>query len=182
MCNASEQIVIFKSADGKIFVDTHFDTDTAWLSLDQMAELFDRDKSTISRHIKKIFDEGELQRDSVVANFATTAADQKNYLSVQELHVLNNLVSAYFDLAELNAIEKHEMKMKDYVRELDTILSSAGRELLYNAEKISHEQAKNKAELEFKQYKAKTLEQVEEEYLRTINALEIKAKKESRKK
>ena len=53
--------------------------ETVWLSLDQMAELFQRDKSTISRHIKKIFEEGELQRNSVVANFATTAADGKVY-------------------------------------------------------------------------------------------------------
>ena len=53
--------------------------ETVWLSLDQMAELFQRDKSTISRHIRKIFDEGELTRESVVANFATTATDGKIY-------------------------------------------------------------------------------------------------------
>lgn len=49
--------------------------ETVWLSLDQMAELFQRDKSAISRHIRNIFDEGELERESVVANFATTATD-----------------------------------------------------------------------------------------------------------
>ena len=53
--------------------------ETVWLSLDQMADLFQRDKSTISRHIKNIFREGELDRNSVVANFATTAADGKTY-------------------------------------------------------------------------------------------------------
>ena len=53
--------------------------DTVWLSIDQMAELFQRDKSTISRHIKNIFSEGELVRESVVANFATTASDGKTY-------------------------------------------------------------------------------------------------------
>ena len=58
---------------------TTFDEDTVWLSLEQMAELFQRDKSTISRHIKNIFEEGELQRNSVVANFATTASDRKTY-------------------------------------------------------------------------------------------------------
>lgn len=66
------QIIIFKTEDGKISVNAYFDKDSAWLSIDQMAELFDRDKSTISRHIKNIFDEGELVRDSVVANYATT--------------------------------------------------------------------------------------------------------------
>ncbi len=62
MSNTEKQIVIFRSDDGKISVDAHFDAETTWLSLDQMAELFDRDKSTVSRHIKNIFDEGELQR------------------------------------------------------------------------------------------------------------------------
>ena len=79
MSHPTTQIVIFSTADGKIAVDTHFDKETAWLSLDQMAALFDRDKSTISRHIKNVFEEGELQRDAVVANFATTAADEKTY-------------------------------------------------------------------------------------------------------
>lgn len=106
----------------------------------------------------------------------------KNYLNDKELRVLNNLVSAYFDLAELNAIEEREMRMTDYIRELDSILASAGRKLLDNAGKISHSQAENKARLEFKKYKSKTLEQVEVEYLKFINALENQAKKESRKK
>ena len=65
--------------DGLTKIETTFDEDTVWLSIDQMAELFQRDKSTISRHIKNVFSEGELQRESVVANFATTAADGKTY-------------------------------------------------------------------------------------------------------
>ncbi len=105
----------------------------------------------------------------------------KNYLSQKELRVLNNLVSAYFDLAELNAIEEREMRMEDYVRELDTILSSAGRKVLENAGKISHTEAKQKAKLEYKKYKAKTLAAVEKDYLKTINSLEKQAKIESRK-
>ena len=333
MSESNKQIIIFKSDDGKISVNAQFDAETAWLSLDQMAELFGRDKSTISRHIKNVFAEGELQPEAVVAKYATTAADgktyqvdyynldviisvgyrvkslrgtqfriwathilkeyltkgfalnderlknlgggnywkellerirdirssekvmyrqvlelyataidydpqsedsleffkivqnklhyaahghtaseviylrvdsdkpfaglsnfkgslptqaeamiAKNYLSAQELRVLNNLVSAYFDLAELNAIEQREMRMADYVRELDHILSSTNRKVLDNAGKISHAAAQNKARLEFRKYKAKTLDSVEEEYLKTIHALEKKAKTESRKK
>ena len=106
----------------------------------------------------------------------------KNYLSEQELRVLNNLVAAYFDLAELNAIEEREMRMKDYVRELDNILSSTGRNILENAGKISNTAAKEKARVEYKKYKAKTLDAVERDYLNTIAALEKQAKKESRKK
>lgn len=67
-------IIIYTAEDGLTKIDTTFDGDTVWLSIDQMAELFQRDKSTISRHIKNIFTEGELNRDSVVAKFATTAS------------------------------------------------------------------------------------------------------------
>ena len=106
----------------------------------------------------------------------------KNYLSEQELRVLNNLVAAYFDLAELNAIEHREMRMADYVRELDRILSSTGRKLLDNAGQVSRSNASEKAKLEYRKYKAKTLDKVEKDYLEAISALEKRAKKESRKK
>lgn len=333
MSDAGRQIIIFRADDGKISVNVQIDAETVWLSLDQMADLFDRDKSTISRHIKNVFTEGELQPEAVVAKFATTAADRKtyqvdyynldviisvgyrvkslrgtqfriwatnilkeylkkgfalnderlknlgggnywkelldrirdirssekvmyrqvlelyatatdydpksdaslqffkivqnklhyaahghtaseviylrvdsdkpfaglsnfkgsqptlseamiakNYLSEQELRVLNNLVSAYFDLAELNAIEQREMRMADYVRELDNILSSTGRKVLEKAGKISHDAAMEKATLEYRKYKSRTLETVEKDYLKTIAALEKQAKKESRKK
>ena len=72
-------IIIYTTEDGLTKIETTFDEDTVWLSIDQMAELFQRDKSTISRHIKNVFSEGELVRESVVANFATTAADGKTY-------------------------------------------------------------------------------------------------------
>ena len=75
----NSEIVMYQTEDGLTKIETTFDGDTVWLSLDQMAELFKRDKSTISRHIKNIFNEGELERNSVVANFATTASDGKIY-------------------------------------------------------------------------------------------------------
>ena len=326
------QILIYQTEDGLTKISVKLEDENIWLSIDQMATLFGRDKSTISRHIKNIFREGELQQNSVVANFATTASDNKtyqvdyynldviisvgyrvksvqgtkfrvwateklkeylvkgftmnderlknlgggnywkelldrirdirssekvmyrqvldlyatatdydpkneasitffkmvqnklhyaahgntaseviyfrvdsekpfvelthfkgsqptqaeamvakNYLTEQELRVLNNLVSAYFDLAELNAIEEREMKMEDFIRELDNILSSAGREVLDNAGKISHNQAEEKARKEYKKYKAKTLADVEKAYLRTINDLQKEAKKNVKK-
>lgn len=101
----------------------------------------------------------------------------KNFLEEKELRVLNNLVAAYFDLAELNAIEERAMRMEDYIRELDNILKSTGRKVLENAGTISTSQAKEKALLEFKKYKAKNLSNVETEYLKTIAALEQQAKK-----
>lgn len=73
------EVIIYTSDDGVTKINVNLHDETVWLSLDQMAELFQRDKSTISRHIKNIFTEGELQEHSVVAKFATTAADGKIY-------------------------------------------------------------------------------------------------------
>lgn len=106
----------------------------------------------------------------------------KNFLEEKELKVLNNLVAAYFDLAELNAIEEREMRMADYVKELDNILATTGRKVLKNAGKISNAKAKEKATKEYKKYKAKTLSTVEKDYLKTLADLEKKAKINSRKK
>jgi hypothetical protein len=73
------EFLLYQTQDGALRVEVHFDGETVWLSLSQMAELFQRHKSVVSRHIKNIFEEGELQRSSVVANLATTAADGKTY-------------------------------------------------------------------------------------------------------
>lgn len=134
-------IIIYTTEDGLTKIETTFDEDTVWLSIDQMAELFQRDKSTISRHIK-ISSEGELVRESVVANFATTAADGKkefmglttfvgnqptlkeavvaeNYLSEKELRAMGQLVSGYLDFAERQAEREQAMTIyinfKDFV-------------------------------------------------------------------
>ena len=322
------EMILYTAADGGIQIKVTLEDETVWLTLDQMAQLFGRDKSTVSRHIKNIFEEEELQRDSVVANFATTASDgktyqvehynldviisvgyrvksvqgthfrqwaaarlkeylikgftmdderlknlgggsywkellarikdirssekvmyrqvldlyatatdydpqsdiskqffqtvqnklhyaahghtaseviyyrvdsdkpfaglthfkgtqptqaeamiAKNFLEEKELRILNNLVAAYFDLAELNALEEREMRMTDFLRELDTILASTGRKVLENAGKISSVQAQEKAKAELRKYKAKTLSPVEEDYLKTIKTLTQKTKK-----
>ena len=77
--NSHGEIILYQTEDGLTKLNVNIQDDTVWLSLDQMAELFGRDKSTISRHIRNIFSEGELRRESVVANLATTAADGKTY-------------------------------------------------------------------------------------------------------
>jgi len=74
-----DQIIIYKAEDGQTQIDVRLVKDTVWLSLNQLTELFQRDKSVISRHVNNVFKEGELFRNSVVANFATTAADGKTY-------------------------------------------------------------------------------------------------------
>lgn len=75
---ADKSVVLYEGPEGSN-LEVHLDHDTVWLSLTQMAELFNRDKSVISRHLHNVFREGELLRDSVVAKFATTAADGKTY-------------------------------------------------------------------------------------------------------
>lgn len=72
-------IILYQTEDGKSRIEVTLCNDTVWLTADQMAELFQRNKSTISRHIKNVFEDGELNPDSVVAFFATTAADNKKY-------------------------------------------------------------------------------------------------------
>jgi hypothetical protein len=71
--------ILYGTEDGRTRIEVRFSGETVWLSLNQMADLFQRDKSVISKHIKNVFEEGELEPDSVVANFATTAADGKTY-------------------------------------------------------------------------------------------------------
>ena len=311
--------------DGLTKIETTFDEDTVWLSIDQMAELFQRDKSTISRHIKHIFAEGELVRDSVVAKFATTAADgkvyqvdyynldviisvgyrvksqrgtqfriwasnllkeylkkgfvmdddrlknlggggyfkellerirdirssekvfyrqvleiyatsidydpkaeisiqffqkvqnkihyaihgqtaaeviynradaekdfmglttfkgnhptlkeavvAKNYLSEKELRSMGQLVSGYLDFAERQAEREQPMTMQDWAAHLDRILTMSGEQLLQGNGSISHQQAVEKATDEYRKYKARTLSDVEKDYLASIKMLEQK--------
>jgi len=73
------KVLIYVSEDGLVKVDVNLNKETVWFTVEQMGELFSRDKSVISRHIKNIFLEGKLQEDSVVAKFATTEADNKTY-------------------------------------------------------------------------------------------------------
>ncbi len=329
--NQKSHMIIYTTEDGLTKIETTFDEDTVWLSIDQMAELFQRDKSTISRHIKNIYSEGELVREGTVAFFATvqmegdrqvareicyynldviisvgyrvkskrgtqfriwatnilkeymrkgfaldderlknlggggyfkellerirdirasekvfyrqileiyatsidydpkaeisilffkkvqnkihyaihgqTAAEviytradaekefmglttfvgnqptlkeavvAKNYLNEKELRAMGQLVSGYLDFAERQAEREQVMTMKDWAEHLDRILTMTGEQLLQGNGSISHKQAVNKATDEYKKYKARTISDVEEDYLNSIKMLEQKADK-----
>ena len=322
----NSSIIMYTTEDGLTKIETTFDEDTVWLSLDQMAELFQRDKSTISRHIKNIFEEGELQRNSVVAKFATTASDgktyqvdhynldviisigyrvkshrgtqfriwamgilkeymkkgfaldddrlkrlgggnyfdellarirdirssekvfwrkvleiyatsidydphaessvlffkqvqnkmhwaahkhtaaeviyeradaekenmgltswehdeicrsdvevAKNYLTEQELDALNKIVTAYLDIAEVHALNKEPMYMKDWLKTIDDYLKMTRRDILTSSGRISHKQAIEKAHAEYDKYKNRlddTLSPVEKDFIESIGMLE----------
>lgn len=105
----------------------------------------------------------------------------KNYLNEDELKILNNLVSGYFDLAEINALEHRPMYMSDYVEQLDAVLSSGNRKLLTGSGKVSHDEAMKKAKEEYKKYQAITLSPVEQAYMETIKDASEFAKKGTRK-
>ncbi|MDF1690185.1 MAG: virulence protein RhuM/Fic/DOC family protein [Cycloclasticus sp.] len=81
-----KQIQIFQSGDGSVQLDVSFDKETVWLSQAQMCELFERERSVITKHINNIFKDGELERDSVCAKFAHTASDGKTY-SIQSFNL-----------------------------------------------------------------------------------------------
>ena len=98
----------------------------------------------------------------------------KNYLTEEELKILNNLVSGYFDFAEIQAMKRKPMYMADYIKQLDNILSATGEKVLQDAGRVSHQEAIEKATTEFKKYQVKTLSTVEEDYLRTLKSLEKK--------
>ncbi len=326
------EIIIYQTEDGLTKIDVNMHDETVWLSLEQMANLFQRDKSTVSRHIKNIFDEGELIREATVAKFATvqnegnrqverdieyynldviisvgyrvksqrgvqfriwatnilkeyikkgfamdddrlkelggggyfkellerirdirasekvfyrqvleiyatsvdynptaavsiqffkrvqnkihyavsgeTAAEviyhradaekdfmglmtfsgdqptlreakiAKNYLDEKELRAMGQLVSGYLDFAERQAEREIPMTMEDWAKHLDGILTTTGENLLTGNGSISHLQAMDKAQTEYKKYKAKTLSSVEQDYLDSIKQLEQKGKKQ----
>ena len=333
------EIVIYQTQDGTTQLDVRLDGETVWITLDQMAQLFERDRTAIGRHISNIFAEGELDKTMVCANFAHTTqhgaidgktqtrlltyynldviisvgyrvksqrgvqfrqwatkriheyivkgftldderlkgngggqywrelldrirdirssekvlyrqvldlyatsvdydpksklsieffkivqnklhfaahghtaaeviyqrADSeqpfmgmtnfkgdwptlkeafiaKNYLSTDQLRVLNNLVSGYFDFAEIQAMRHVPMYMSDYIQHLDSILSSTGQKLLDNAGQVSHQQAIDKATEEYRKWQNNTLSPVEEAYLETIKSLETQVGRTSNSK
>ncbi len=104
----------------------------------------------------------------------------KNYLDEDELKILNNLVSGYFDFAEVQAMRHNPMHMSDYIEHLDRVLSTTGEKLLEGAGTISHKQAMEKAEQEYRKYQVETLSPVEEAYLETIRETENLAKGNAR--
>lgn len=163
---SEESITFFKIVQNKLHYAAHGNTASEVIFL-----RVDSDKPFAG--LTNFKGEQPTQAEAMVA---------KNFLEEKELRVLNNLVAAYFDLAELNAIEEREMRMADFITELDNILASAGRKVLDNTGKISNAKAKEKAAKEYKKYKAKTLSTVEKDYLKTLADLEKKAKINSRKK
>jgi len=120
MKEQNSKIIIFKTDDEKITVDTRFDEDTAWLSLEQMATLFERDKSTISRHIKNVYDEGELEQSATVAKFATVQTEGERQVERQiEYYNLDVIISVGYRVKSLRGTQFRQWatkRLNEYIR------------------------------------------------------------------
>ena len=103
----------------------------------------------------------------------------KNYLTEEELKILNGIVSGYFDFAEVQAMRHNPMYMSDYVEHLDNVLKTTGGKLLTGAGKVSHTQALEKAKEEYLKFQNQNLSPVEEAYLQTIKTVEKTAQKKA---
>jgi len=160
---SAESIAFFKMVQNKLHFATHGNT-----AAEVIYNRADSEKDFMG--LTTFSGDFPTKKDVIIA---------KNYLSEKELKVLNNLVSAYFDLAEINAIEHNTMYMADYVEQLDKILSSTGKGILENAGSVSHKQAVEKAEAEYQKFIQKNLSPVEKEYFEAIKILEQTAKENS---
>ncbi len=93
----------------------------------------------------------------------------KNYLTEEEITVLNRMVSTYLDIAEINALDMHPMTMKDWINELDAFLKMTRKDILNGSGKIIHEQALKKAHEEYDKYMKTHLTTAEQDYLDVLN-------------
>ena len=161
---SSESIAFFKMVQNKLHYAVHGHT-----AAEIIYERADADKPFMG--LKSFKGDFPVKSDIGIA---------KNYLDENELKILNNLVSGYFDFAEIQAMRHNPMHMSDYVQQLDNVLGSTGEQVLQGAGKISHKQAMEKAEAEYRKYQVQTLSPVEEAYLDTIKTLEKETKKKKK--
>lgn len=159
--NTTESVEFFKIVQNKLHYAAHGNT-----AAEVIYQRADSDKPFMGLTV--FGGEQPTSRDITVA---------KNYLNEEELKILNNLVSGYFDFAEIQAMRRKPMYMSDYIKQLDNILSATGEKLLHSAGSVSHQQAIEKAKAEYKKYQAKTLSPVEKAYLENIKALQKKVDK-----
>ena len=134
------QFLLYQTPDGESKIEVKLQDDTVWLSLDQMAELFQRNKSTISRHIKNVLEEGELLADSTIANFATVQNEGKRHVERQ---------ITYYNLDMIMGIPQRKYILDDFLR-------ISRKDILTHAGKISAKLAKKKADTEYDKFKERT--------------------------
>ena len=176
------------SAINDLSEDTRRELDDIYLALTELAEKKKKNKLHYAAHghtaAEVIYQRADAQKPFMgLTSFSgelpalKDIGIAKNYLDESELKVLNNLVSGYFDLAEINAIEHKPMYMDDYVKQLDSVLSSGNRKLLTGSGSVSHKQALEKAKSEYRKYQEITLTPVEKAYLESIKEFSKEVKR-----
>lgn len=163
---SSESIAFFKMVQNKLHYAAHGHT-----AAEVIYERVDADKPFMG--LTSFSGDFPTAKDISVA---------KNYLTEDEIKILNALVSGYFDFAEVQAMRRNPMHMSDYVEHLDSILKSTGEQLLTGSGRISHNQAMEKAKQEYQKFQIQNISPVEEAYLETIKDVEKTAKKKSKEK
>ena len=132
----NNQLIIYKTEDGKIKIETHFKDETVWLTQEQIGELFQRDRSVISRHIKNIFSEGELEENMVCANFAHTtqhgAIKGKSQTQSVKYYNLDAIISVGYRVNSVRAtqfrqwatqvLRQYALKIKIFKKKLDSTM------------------------------------------------------------
>lgn len=117
---ANQHFIIFKTEDNKIEVDVLFQDETVWLTLDQMSALFGRDKSTVSRHIKNVFEEGELEYAATVANFATVQTEGTRQVErALDYYNLDVIISVGYRVKSLRGTQFRQWatkRLNEYIR------------------------------------------------------------------
>ena len=163
---ASESVLFFKIVQNKLHYAAHGHT-----AAEVIIERADAGKPFMG--LLTFSKGGVVKSDIAIA---------KNYLTDKELKILNNLVSGYFDFAEVQAMKQRPMYMKDYIKQLDDILSATGERILLDAGTVSREDAVEKAKGEYKKYQAKTFSEVEKAYLDAITSVQKKVEKKMKKR
>lgn len=160
---SAESVAFFKMVQNKLHFAAHGHT-----AAEVIYERADADKPFMG--LTAFSGEFPIAKDIGIA---------KNYLTEDELRILNGIVSGYFDFAEVQALRHNPMYMSDYVEHLDRILRSTGEALLEGSGTVSHAQALEKAKREYQKYQVQTLSPVEEAYLQTIKVVEKTARKKA---
>ena len=162
--SAAEYLTYVASiGDESSSMEMRYEDEDIWLTQKMMATLYDVDVRTINYHIKKIFNDSELQENSVIRKFRITAQDgkikksdvtiEKNYLSEFEMRQLDRMVSAYLDFAESMTLRHIPLTMQDWETRLNGFIEMFEYGLLKDAGKVSAEIAKLHAETEFEKYR-----------------------------
>jgi hypothetical protein len=163
--DADESVAFFKKVQNKIRYAVHGQTAAEVIYTRADAEKEFMGLTTFSGNRPHL-------SDAVVA---------KNYLNPKELRALGQLVSGYLDFAERQAERHMPMKMLDWAEHLDKILTATGEQLLADAGRITHEEAVEKARIEYVRYQERTLSDVEKQYLATLKMIDKTAKKKGKK-